>query len=152
MTAKSRRRKMNKRKKSDEYPQSRRTEAADGSTKGTGGRADISASHVVLDEAASLNEGPVLESGDKVITEATLKDVFLVPEGQGFPGSFIAPEDIDELIALHEVDPREIGIDPPQKGGKLYLNDHEFEAFIEVRSAYKERVRQASASDAAPSS
>ena len=133
MTAKSRRRKLDKRKKTDEHPRPRRTEAADGRTKGSGSRASFSAAEGLTDEAATEDRVAVIEA-------ATLKEVFLVPEGQGFPGSFITPEDIDELLALHEVDPREIGIDPPQKGGKLYLNDREFEAFVEVREEYQRRV------------
>lgn len=60
MTAKSRRRKLDKRRKSDEHPQPRRHQ-----------------------EAARPEEGT------RVIRDARIQSLSLVPEGEGFPGSYI---------------------------------------------------------------
>lgn len=152
MTAKSRRHKLDKRRKSDEHPQPRRREEADRRKEGTRGRTGLRAVFSIKDEIAALD-------GSTVIREAELKSVSLVREGEGIPGSFIEFDD-EGLIPLNEVDPREYDIlqGYPQ-GAKLYLNDFEKEVleeaqrdFDEKRAGSQEAVRTAGASDDATAS
>jgi len=137
MTAKSRRHKLDKKRKSDEHPHPRRSKEADRGEEGTRGRTD-------------------LEEGCEIIRNATLRSVSLVPEGQGLAGSFLVDVtpiqqiltraalrgdkvtiesrvgrkgpywNVEGLHELHVVDPKDYDliVGAPQ-GSKLYLNDYE---------------------------
>lgn len=139
MTAKSRRRKFDKRRKSDEHPQPRRAQ-----------------------------EASRPEEGVRVIRDVRLKSVSLVPEGEGFPGSYITLGEFevpeaevegpfnDDLVPLNAVDPKDWGIDGAPEGFRFYVNDQEKELIDNGYREYQERqarrqeaVRTSGTSDSA---
>lgn len=142
MTAKRRRRKFEKKRKSHEHPQPRRSKEA------------------ARRETREDGEGEARESSPtqpRVIEEARLHHVSLVPEGEGLEGSFIEltpfQQKFHEVLAeggriearvgrkgpywnvvpLNEVDPNEYNFTGGwPEGSRIYLNDSEKELFDEV--------------------
>lgn len=132
MTAKSRRRKFDKRRKSDANPQPRRRKEDDGSPEGPRGRTGFRADYGFSDEAATFDEV-------RVVKDARLHSVSLVGEGQDLSIGFIEikPEDIDwsQYHTLHEVDPNEYNFAGGwPEGSRIYLNDSEKELFDKVHA------------------
>lgn len=177
MTAKSRRHKLDKRRKSDEHPQPRHVEEAGGRPEGTRSRTGL---------IPRKREGqPAADEGNKYLEaiveafnsgKAQLRGISLVPEGQGFPGSFVKVEIGDgnggidqealnraidfiipeDLPSLHEVDPKDWGIVGLPEHFRFYVNDQEKEVIDEGYRKYQERqaggqkgVRTAGSSDPA---
>jgi len=130
MTAKSRRRKFDKRRKSDANPQPRRRKEDDGSPEGPRGRTGL-----IPREC----EGRDASDEVRVVKNASLHSVSLVGEGQDLSIGFIEikPEDIDwsQYHTLHEVDPNEYNFTGGwPEGSRIYLNDSEKELFDKVRA------------------
>lgn len=168
MTAKSRRHKLDKRRKSDEHPQPRRSEEAGRRKEGARGRAGLTASISQVDETAAFDG----RSFVKAIRQAKLHSVGIVPEGQGFPGSFIEVSEIPEIDwkvgvdtddydirPLNEIKPWDYGFYGVPEHFRFYLNDTEKELLDELwenfkrrHPGYEEALRPSGASDAASSS
>lgn len=128
MTAKSRRRKFDKRRKSDEHPQPRRRKEADRP-----------------------------EEGVRVLRNVRIHHVSLVPEGEGFPGSYIEEAGKELGIAFDE---RQATIaEAVLEGHRVTVWDHtgdyrivagEFDdqnEFEEAAREYEEGVRTSGAPD-----
>lgn len=100
MTAKSRRHKLDKKRKSDEHPQPRRREEADRRKEGARSRTGLiprkREGHDASDESNEYLKAIVeaFNSG-----KAQLRGISLVPEGQGIPGSFIELSPTQQILA-----------------------------------------------------
>ena len=142
MTAKSRRHKLDKKRKSDEHPHPRRSEEADrGSESPRRGTGLIPRKREGQDAPDESN----VEAFLKAILDAKagyrLHYVSLVPEGEGFPGSSITLEDTEELTPLNVIDPRDYhGFHGVPPGVKFYLTDSEKELLDEDQRRWEERL------------
>lgn len=144
MTAKSRRHKLDKKRKSDEHPHPRRSKEADRGEEGTRGRTGLIPRKREGEDAA--DEGSV-QGLVEAILEAKeryrLRSVSLVPEGEGFPGSSIKFEDTEGLTPLNVIDPRDyhgfrgFGASPEVR---FYLTDAEKELLDEDQRRWEERL------------
>ncbi len=162
MTAKSRRHKLDKKRKSDEHPQPRHREEDRRRPEGSRGRTGL------IPRKREGQAAPDQEQCLKAIVDAfnegkaTLRGISLVPEGQGFPGSsfeLVKDEDLDDLVPLNVVDPKDWGIVGVPEDFRLYVNDQEkelidgaYREWQERQARGKEGVRTAGSSDAATAS
>jgi len=121
MTAKRRRHKFEKKRKSDEHPHPRRSEEADGRTEGTRGRTGLIPRKREGQAAADESS---FEAIVKAINDgkATLRGISIVPEGEGIPGSFIQVGPLNTV----DLEEYELGV------GTLYVSDQEKELIEQV--------------------
>ena len=165
MTAKSRRHKLDKRRKSDEHPHPRHVEEAGRRSESTRSRTGLiprkREGNVAADESA--------EQAPRTIGKAKLRSVSLVPEGQGFPGSsirveigngkggidkealsraidFIIPDDLEPVYS--KVEEGDYYFAQGWGGKVLWVTDQERAVFDEAQRKYEEGVRTAGASNA----
>jgi hypothetical protein len=129
MTAKSRRRKFDKRRKSDEHPQPRRRQEADRP-----------------------------EEGVRVIHNARIHHISFVPEGEGFPGSFveftkdfgIAYDERQATIAEAALEGHRVSVFSDHNGYVIHAGDDgesAAEAGTRVHAEIEEAVRTSGAPD-----
>lgn len=127
MTAKSRRHKLDKKRKSDEHPQSRRREEDRRRPEGPRGRTGLSAAVSVADEAVAFDGGPVV----KEIRQARI--LYATPTAEESAPGWIESVGDFEVKPLNEVDPNEYNFTGGwPEGSRIYLNDSEKELFDRV--------------------
>lgn len=163
MTAKSRRHKLDKKRKSDEHPHPRHAEEDRGRSESKKSRTGLIPRKR---EGDAADEGG--EQAPRVIRNAKLHHVSLVPEGEGLPGSFVElvsetfevgdgnggidegkleaaidfviPED---LVELHEVNPNDYNFTGGwPEGSRLYLNDSEKELFDRIHEERRVEIEE----------
>ena len=169
MTAKSRRRKFDKRKKSDEHPQPRRAQAADRPEEGPRVIREARIHHISLVEDGEgtgwIESTGVISFAEEVgivydERQATIAEALLEGYRVGIWGNrndfVIHAGDEDGLTPLNVIDPKDYSIIGAPAGSKLYLNDSEKELLDQSQRSYDERhskseeaVRTAGAPDTA---
>lgn len=176
MTAKSRRHKLDKRRKSDEHPQPRRHEEDGGRPEGTRSRTGLIprkregqpaadegtwSPEYVTEDFTEDEFAEVFgeEALDKVrtIRSGRLLSVSLVPEGQGFPGSYVellgnkedyvVPDDLQNVLT--KVEEGDYFFAQGWYGKVLWVTDQEKAVFDEAQRQYEEGVRTSDTSDTA---
>ena len=140
MTAKRRRHKFDKKRKSDEHPHPRRSEEADRGSEGSRSRTGLIPRKRKEDAPDESPEG-LIDAILKAHDRYRIKSVSFVPEGQGFPGSSFTIEDTEGLTPLNVIDPRDYhGFRGYPEGAKLYLTDAEKELLDEDQRRWEERL------------